>query len=113
MEFTTRVTLTEERIAEVLVGAWEGGSNYWCESDGQPYRLSDDLLHLPVACRIIDEDQEGEFPQVLDLWKLQRGLDVLADLYPWHLAAILDETDDSGTADALLQASLFGEVLYG
>lgn len=112
-DFKVTSVITEERIAMILVGAWEGGSNYWCEADGQPYRLDDEKLHLPVPCRVTEEDPEGEFPRLLTLESLQRGLQILADAYPWHFASIVEENDDSETSDALLQCALLSEIVYG
>lgn len=49
----------------------------------------------------------------LDAEALQRGLAILGEKYPHHLADIIGENDDIWTADALFQCALLGDLVYG
>lgn len=112
-DFKVEVALEESRIVMLLIGAWEGGSDYWCEADGQPYRLKDEKLHLPVACRDKEGDLAEGFPHLLTRKGIQKGLNILAEKYPWHFAAILSGDDDAETSDAFFQCALLGDIIYG
>lgn len=46
-------------------------------------------------------------------WELQRGLNILAERHPRLLGELISGRWDSSSADALVQAAAFGEVLYG
>jgi hypothetical protein len=111
------VILTEDRIASILIGAMEGGSNYWIDwISEQPYRnteanncLSDYELVLPIDVVIADTDSERH---QLTVEKLQSGLEVMAKEFPFHWNNLVSENDDADTSDVLLQLSLFGELVY-
>lgn len=117
---TIRQRISDERLADVLCSAYEGGSNYWArQSDGKksPYRfaaLSGGVLQFvpDFAVEITDvEDGEKKYP--LTLARLRHGLQVMATKYPRHFADILAENDDATTGDVLLQCAIFGELVYG
>lgn len=45
--------------------------------------------------------------------KLVKGLEILQDRYPHHVADIHEERSDALTGDALLQCALFGSIVVG
>jgi hypothetical protein len=45
--------------------------------------------------------------------KLQGGLKLLSEKYPERISEMLDEQGETSTADMLIQASLFGKIVYG
>jgi hypothetical protein len=130
--FSVTINLTAELLSGVLCSALEGGSNYWYwidefvepsawlfESEPKPEKgthYAQDYALNPGGALIIsdqgddDEDQEAKR---LDTEAIQRGLIILAEKYPHHFANILSENYDAYTGDALLQCSLFGELVYG
>lgn len=61
---------------------------------------------------IREHDDPGK-PRHLDADALQRGVAILLEKYPHHVADILAENDDIYTADALFQCALLGGILYG
>lgn len=129
-KFTVPVQLSYYRIACLLCSAWEGGSNYWVESKGAPYKVilphprrenSERLtLSLPVKVRVKESEDEGfkAGPWLtLNAAAIQRGLNVLGegkeDGAAKTLADILAEDDDANTGDCFLQFCLFGKLVYG
>ena len=65
---------------------------------------------LTLNKKIVFEDTEtGEFFYL----KLSDALSNLDNLPVWVVSQLLDESDDSTTADVVLQFSLFNEVVFG
>lgn len=65
---------------------------------------------LTLNKKIVFEDTEtGEFFYL----KLSDALRNLDNLPVWVVSQLLDESDDSTTADVVLQFSLFNEVVFG
>jgi hypothetical protein len=128
MQVTTKTS--SRRIADMFVGAIEGGSNYWCSgvylvSPGDvapddkhegpwydnPRRYEDPDLKIKVV-----EDEESVAgagtDHIIGLVEIAKGLAVMAEKYPAHFADIVNETDDAATADLFLQCVALGEEVY-
>lgn len=122
-----KITVAHEILRDLLVTAAEGGSNYWAEFTD--VERDSDLYILKARVT----DREADQPQTFTVSpsSLAIGLQNLATRmsekptkdsalgrFPSKaagrvLAEALTEQGDSTTADAVLQMSLFGEVLYG
>lgn len=110
----TRI-IEERQLADALVSACEGGSNYWLrELDRLPYAIEADELVLPA---IFTEDDEEGTKHTLDAAALARGAQLMAEKYPRQFA---DEfpaegghyNGDAHTSDLFLQLCLLGEQRY-
>lgn len=116
---TTTSTLSTDRIASLLVGAIEGGSNYWYQLESYTKTPDGYLDYHGVAAGSAawivtdreEEDDEEKF--TLDREAMQRGLKAMADKYPGHMRNLLEDNDDAITSDVFLQCSLFGEIVFG
>ena len=123
MRVKVYVEVTPERIGDLLITAFEGGSNYWIKSVlyVRPHGLDvfkigtlDSLKFVPLFGGSIEIDAgEGEVIQSLDGNAILNGLNVMADKYPKHFGYFLDENDDAETADVFLQCCLYSEVIFG
>lgn len=121
MKFTVTVTkeVSEDRIANLLVGAWEGGSNYWAEANGSPWKDDPQVEHglrlnLPVMVYdYLELGSHRKVKHILDRKAIQSGLELCIRDQPTTWAEIDQENDDANTADIFLQLCLFGEVRYG
>ncbi len=118
-----------KRIAELLVGAFEGGSNSWCtitqyqkppvpqpvleEGETNPtiYRHVDYPLQLGGAL-VLKADEDPKV-YILHLMAIHQGCQAMADTYPDQWATFLMEQDDACTSDTFLQCCLFGKLVYG
>lgn len=125
---------TEKMVRDLLVTAFEGGSNYWYRIDGkklppgtamadfkqggrmQPsgdyYHWSQLIPTIPGG-QLIIRDTEGDEAHVLDLPAIRKGLMLMKQKFPKHYARALDESYDAGDADVFLQLSLFDDVIFG
>lgn len=120
-----------QRIGDLIVSAFEGGSNYWMEisKTKKPQSFSflydadlggeEPKIYWPVdyplnGGSVTISDAEGEMPDsVLDLESIKRGLQAMATECPRHWQTFLAENDDAETADVFLQCCLYGEIIYG
>lgn len=124
---------TNERLSDLLVGAFEGGSNYWIDHieyicmprthgenplldvGGDPAYAHFHLYPEGTIRVFVIEDNAGLIitPYDLTIEKLRVGLEIMNQKYPEHYANFIAENDDAETADVALQCALFGEVIYG
>jgi len=123
-DFTTidvQVQIDHQRIEDLLAGAFEGGSNYWCrveelvrgpEQTKNESRYIDYLISSgSILLRDVEDEEETEW--VLDMNRTRNGLARLALDEERHWDDFQKENDDADTADIFLQLCLFGEVVYG
>lgn len=116
MKFRIEVEVSDERIKDVLIGAFEGGSNYWYWITDQSHKghPADVIMDHEDGWVKIKDDEEGcmgEF--TLTKQALYDGLQKMANQYAFHFNDVMEENDDAVTADVLLQMALFGELVYG
>lgn len=137
LSVTVKREVPFQRISDMLVSAFEGGSNYWIldvekvkpterlfHLDGKPEPTEFPLYEHPLnpggAVRVrVDNDQgkplelNGKKVFELNLESIAKGLQLMQEKHPSHMADFLDENDDADTADVFLQLCLFGEVVFG
>ena len=128
----TTVEIPRQRVADLLVGAFEGGCNYWIKHQcfgqkppptptaivspdtGEVYPTYDYPLTEGGECTFVAEDESGKEVTVkLNLETLTKGLEVMAAKYPRAFADFIAENDDACTADVFVQCVAFGRAVYG
>lgn len=103
--YTKRIT--NEDLDDLLVAAFEGGSNYWIESvevknnDYKGGEYASDVISRGGTLIIRDEEGRHELTRA----KLLKGLSLGSSYDP--------ENADAGDADNILQLALFGQLIYG
>ncbi len=122
----TVVTVPPQRIQDMVVGAFEGGSNYWLT--GQVTLVKPWLTEMPKcgvvwygnpernifaeeSFEVALETDEGR--KLLTRETVQKGLELMATLHRDHFNDLVNENDDATTSDVFLQLCLFEEVVYG
>ena len=120
LTITTTVEVTWDRISDLFVGAFEGGSNYWYtivnhnKSETPECRF---LAMLPTYEKgyvdIIDKEGDENTLYRVDREVAEKGLKIMAEKYPHHFRNFIDEQDDAITADVFLQCCVFEELIYG
>lgn len=125
------MSIKNNRAADLLCSAFEGGSNYWYlivasvdstdNKQGKPWgeEYTPSYIGLPFskdgAVLIRDcEDEEGDIYR-LDFQSVIKGKKILATNpdYSRYYCDVVNENDDAETGDIFLQLCLFGEVIYG
>lgn len=114
--FNIQMTIDKKRVEDLLVTAFEGGSNYWymIEEKSDPEVSIYDLPFTNKGFIVIsDQENKKKKKYTLDKAALQFGLEVMSSKYQQHFSDVIDENDDATTGDVFLQCCLFGEVIYG
>jgi hypothetical protein len=124
-----------EEIRSLLVGAFESGYPTWftlkdyklpegtTQNDFKTGKHSVKTSHgnwcvayvLPFVegGGLVIEDKEDDKEYILDLPKIQSGLQMMAIKAPLHFANFISENNDIETSDVFLQMCIFGELIYG
>jgi hypothetical protein len=113
------IDIPAQTIADMFIGAFEGGSNYWIESarlitgksSESPWYADPKLYESPLfKIRIKHDGQRAEISR----GKIAKGLRLMAEKSPQHFGDMLSESNaDSITADVFLQYVALGEIVYG
>lgn len=135
---TAKIQVTNEQLLSMLIGAFEGGSNYWY-TDLRPELPAGmtraEAAEKAKAAEISDEfcanhriyqapfaggklimrqgDDAEQCPHDVTMERMQAALHLLATQRPDVLAEIVGENDDASTADTFLQFCVLGELVYG
>ena len=131
LQFVTTETVLTKHVRDLLITAFEGGSNYWYRG----LRCGE----LPAGTRKADLEcwyaevplQEGGSVKFKDAYEpdtdlidddgyysltlvgVTRGLAIMRENHPRHWADFTQKNDDAITADVFLQCCIFGEIVYG
>jgi hypothetical protein len=126
-EISVGIPITKERLSDLLCDAFEGGSNYWYFIDEfiKPpvlefktdkkviFRHLDYPLNDGGALLISDQEDDRKKQYRLDLESIKKGIQIMAEKYPWEFGNFINDNDDANTGDTFLQCCLFGDVIYG
>ena len=115
------VHLTQQDIDDIMVGALEGGINYWCdEAMVQVGRYLGEYASEQISRggMLLLHDTEEDAYRELSLEKFLKGFQLWLENGGDQYGAVQGhEVDccniDAGCADAIIQSALFGEVMYG
>ncbi len=104
-------------IEGVLVSALEGGIGYWAQIDnvnGPDYSSKTcENIVKGTAHLLMTDVEDGQQNMRLDRAAVEKGLKLMAEKFPRHMADILNGDDDAETGDVLVQLALLGEIVYG
>lgn len=125
--------LTVSQMRNMLVNAFEGGSNSWymiedhilpagatiedfCKGGryqpkGGYHHWSQLVPTVPGGALLVKGDDHGGIV-ALNLTALKAGAKVMRDKYPRNYLDIIEGNDDSETGDIFLQCAMYGELIY-
>ena len=110
-----------DRVQDLLVSAFEGGSNYWyyglrVKALPEGYEEKPQHWHAEVPCQpggeVSFRDMDGG-RHTLSMETLERGIRTMRSRYDRHYRNVLSENEDAETGDVFLQCCVFGGVVYG
>ena len=105
-------TFNKDAIESLLVGAFEGGSNYWIRWV-KPVQEGVDFYDAPFGYGVRVRADDETHSRLLNMTAIEKGLQLMADTQPRHMADLLNQNDDATTSDVFLQLCLFGYLVYG
>lgn len=130
MEISIKKTIKKQILENVIIGALEGGSNYWyCigDIDKTNFRrgisLAENIaeqLYMNTEFKLpIYDIESAEDPEEMDFLgdvtnaKVVKAFELMSEKYPEFLERILDESGDADDDDVFFQLATMGEVIYG
>ena len=132
MSVSVSVNVPTSTVRDLLVGAVEGGCNYWgafredpnftksvteaeqaayVESEGGEYLPRYDIEHPNYCLRVLD--YEGGTTYNVTFESFVNGLGIMANRYPHHFRNVIAENHDAETSDVFIQCAVFGEIVFG
>lgn len=116
------IRINKQLLLDLMVTAFEGGSNYWLNDVAQASDVvrDDDLNYLSATFTFREEVtptvKEGTV-LVVTPQSMRTGLERMAASdsrgVRRHLADALGQDGDATTADVVLQFAMFGELVFG
>ena|SRR6478609_3770264 len=114
-------------IEDMLVGAFEGGSNYWYwindwehikkatpAMKGEPFVMRVmQALDMGLTLDIYDAEDETEKLGTLSWDSCVKALDLMKENHEVHYLNLIAEEGDAETADVFLQLAVLGELTFG
>ncbi len=116
------IEIKRQDIEDLIVSAIEGGIGYWCreikKKDSEKWAGSYLGLTLTIVEAVDDNNPTDDEEHILDLTQINltqvmEGLTTMAKISPGHFGDFIADNADAITADAFIQATLFGEIRYG
>ncbi len=109
--------ISERMLHDQVTAAIEGGVNYWARVDVGEHQAGW-RNYLTASFYPTEAQDRGVIVRKgkryqLSIEKLLAGLRVLAEKYPRHFAAIMDESGDATTGEVLVQCAIFGDIVFG
>lgn len=127
-----RIALTAkvdwDKITNAIIGAFEGGSNYWLGEasytykpdgvEGNPLYAETDFWAKGGKIRLCYDDPDSDEGnrngrKEIGINEIRLGLRSMATESPRHFGDLLSGNDDAETHDVFIQHVLFSEVIYG
>jgi hypothetical protein len=112
------VEIDRKRLQDILISAFDGGSNYWIgrlkvEGGATMSRYVAPFTGGRVTVYTAEKADQGYVKHSRTEASLLLGLVECAKSSPKHYADFLTGRDDATTADVILQYAVLGEVIYG
>lgn len=121
--------ISDQRREDMLVGALEGGSNYWywindraCETiaryNPQPFGEAFAIVMWKAikageTIEIHDKEESHHKIGEINLSSVEKGEELMLKNSSKHFADIISEDDDAETADVWFQYCVLGGIVYG
>lgn len=122
--------ISDQRREDMLVGALEGGSNYWYWIPDESTSIIESYSvgtepRLPLSESMWIAIKRGETIHIHDnenrktkigqinLESIRKGEILMLEKQPTHFENIIEENDDAETADVWFQFCVLGDIVYG
>ena len=123
MKIVKTFDITEQQMQDLLVTAFEGGINYWCdriEITVMPPKTNSEDHDKFMASQVIAKDGivelHGEDLEEITLLTRDKMLTGISKAMDWGNFANIEElmnNHDAETADVIVQYAIFDEIIFG
>ncbi len=117
--------MNKETIEDLIIGALEGGSNYWYYLPDismvelrKGFALSENIIHsayqgakIPVSD--VEAGHDGEYLGYITKEGINKAVELFHNEHPSHYADAISENHDAINSDVFFQLVVLGEVIYG
>lgn len=112
--FTTTVTISDERVQDLLINAVETISAYWCSDITQLHEGDIYDISKPDWKWEVTEDQ-GDVADVYVITRddVSAGIDLMQKIVPHQFNNWINDNEDAITADCFFQCVVLKDVIYG
>lgn len=125
---TIQTNIKDELITDMLVTAFEGGSNYWAtlgDVDRTHFVKGESLAENVARSFLADKDykldvydvesdeEEPELLGTVSYASIEKAFTIMASDYPRGFHRIISEDYDAEDADVWFQLATMGEVVFG
>ena len=122
------IQIPDQKREDMLVGALEGGSNYWCYIPEKSVKIIEKYGNLnkdPFSTTMWKAIKAGEIIPIHDienraeelgkisLLSIDVGEQLMAEKSLNHFTDMINETGDAITADVWFQYCVLKEIVYG
>jgi hypothetical protein len=113
------IQVTEENINDIIVTAFEGGINYWCDKASPliiPDDASDDVLTSDIVSiggtvqLFVAEPYHDVF--CLNLSKMLNGISLYCQDNGIYDSEVLMQALDADVADSIIQYAIFEDLIF-
>jgi len=129
MTITINKQITQDHFESIIVGALEGGSNYWywmvpdefksqlsesTKGESLSMRIAEALYNnREFKMNVYDVEDEGELLGTVTQASMLDGLIIASLDYDWHFDNLMEKNDDAETADAIFQLATMDDIVFG
>jgi hypothetical protein len=124
-EVITTIRIDNQKIKDMLITAFQGGSNYWASLKlpanwKEKYDSIEEITFRGGEIEVFDVET-GELLGVLNKASIQSGLQLMANsedmkgkaIPEKHFENLIHDNWDAETSDVFLQLSVMTEIVYG
>lgn len=132
MRVTINVEVPTQRIQDMLVSVFEQQNTYrpvkYNYGEGisakdfkeggrfqnpNSYYHPSEIIPVTEGCSVEVLEVEDDVKHIVDLAKLEKGMQVMAEKYPTSFYDIMEENDDATTASLFMDCVIHGKEVYG
>lgn len=124
--YSAEIHISPELVADLMITAFEGGSNYWLAGwslrsaktetrRGQPWYADPHLYEDDFTIDLTLSEEDGSLGEkrIVELENVQIGINKMATNSTGFFADMVNGNWDAETADVFLQYVALGEIIYG
>ena len=113
MVITIKKEIPNEQIIDMLITAFEGGSNYWAIVDSyQPSRWAEQIKSGRMKVKVYDREEQDDLLGTITEQSIRKAIPLMVEDYPESYTRWMTEQYDADDADIFLQLATMGEVVF-